>query len=95
MAEPQRGDMGRSVDIEEVRDMRDQLLKVVETGFKGVHHRQDIANGRTAKVEETTVRLDERVEAICERLETVERDNEAFHQHRRATDPARRRVLPR
>lgn len=81
----------RSVDIEEVRDMRnqlnlamadmrDQILRVVDSGFKGSHHRQDIANGRTSKLEEFVGRLDER-------LETVERESEAFHMHRRATDP--------
>ncbi len=83
--------MGRNVDVEEVRDMRDQLnrsmvdmrdqlLRVIETGFKGTHHRQDLTNGRVGKLEETTGRFDERLEA-------VERDNEAFHQHRRASDP--------
>jgi hypothetical protein len=83
--------MGRNVDIEEVRDMRDQInramvdmrdqiLRVVDTGFKGTHHRQDITNGRVGKLEEKTGRFDERLEA-------VESDADAFHLHRRATDP--------
>jgi len=83
--------MGRNVDVEEVRDMRDQLnrsmvdmrdqiLRVVDTGFKGTHHRQDITNGRVGTLEATTSRFDERLEA-------VERDQETYYQHRRATDP--------
>lgn len=83
--------MGRSVDIEEVRDMRDQLnrsmvdmrdqiLRVVDNGFKGTHHRQDITNGRVGKLEENHSRIDERLEA-------VERDQETYYQHRRSTDP--------
>ena len=88
MADSHRGDMGERVDILVlVRDMRDQILREMNSGFKGVHHRQDVANGRTAKLEDATGRLDERVEALCERLETVEKESEAFHLHRRSTDP--------
>ena len=79
--------MERSATAAEVRDMRDQILREMTQGFKGVHHRQDIANGRTAKLEDATARMDERVETICDRLETVEKENEAFHLHRRSTDP--------
>ncbi len=91
MAEPQRGDMGRNVDIDEVRDMRnqlnaamvdmrDQILRVVDTGFRGVHHRQDITNGRINGLEEEKGRHDERITAL-------EAEREVFHQHRRADDP--------
>lgn len=72
--------MGRNVDIDEVRDMRDQILRVLDDKFKGVYHRQDIANGRTNKLEEFAGET-------RGRLEAVERETEAFHLHRRATDP--------
>lgn len=81
MAEPQRGEMPQTVDVMTlVRDMRDQILREMHQGFKGVHHRQDQTNGRIQKLEDDRGRHDERIEDL-------EEESESFHQHRRATDP--------
>ena len=94
MAEPQGTDMGGSVDIATVRDMRDQILREMAAGFKGVHARQDKTNGRIDGLQERAARHEERFVAIerehgeqCERVEVLEREREAFFQHRRASDP--------
>lgn len=92
MAESQRGDMGRHVDIDEVRDIRNQvlrevadkfnlLLSTVNTGFDGVHERQDLTNGRILKIENRQGGLEARTAAL-------EREwRESVHVHRRQTDP--------
>lgn len=68
--------MSETVTKDDLRDFRDE----VREGIKGMHARQDKTNGRIGALEVQNGRFDERLEA-------VERDNEAFHLHRRATDP--------
>ena len=90
-----RGDMGDRVDIMAlVRDMRDQILREMHSGFKGVHHRQDVANGRVSKLEEFAGRIDERVNGLDERsgeiqsdIEQMRQRVESVHLHRRESDP--------
>lgn len=84
--------MGRNVDVEEVRDIRDQVLREVtdkfnllltnmNTGFEGVHERQDLTNGRILKMENRQGGLEARTAAL-------EREwRESVHVHRRQTDP--------
>lgn len=54
-----------------------QVRELITTGFKGVHHRQDIANGRTGKNEQDIATLEERatrIEDIQSTIERIERD---------------------
>lgn len=66
---------GGVVDKEDLRDLRDTLTALINEGFKGVHARQDVTNGRIQKAEVEAGRQDIR-------LKNLERD--VFH--RRQTD---------
>jgi hypothetical protein len=62
------------VTREELRDLREDLVERLNTGFGGVHQRLDVLNGRTGKTEVAAA------EASL-RLTNVER--EIFHRSRR------------
>ena len=77
--ERRRGNV--EVDIVDlIRDTRAEILQQMREGFKGVHARQDKTNGRIDDLQEKSGEHEAR-------LMTVERETDAFHLHRRATDP--------
>ena len=77
----------RYVRYDEVRDMRDQILREMHEGFKGVYARQDKTNGRIDSLQVQGGEHDARLGAL-------EHDREAFYLHRRSTDPPPPAPLP-
>lgn len=54
----------RTEVAESIRDLRDTLTEAVEKGFRGVHDRQDITNGRVQKGEIDQARTDEAIKNL-------------------------------
>jgi hypothetical protein len=63
--------MSDVVDIEELRDMRDQILGEVRRGFAGVHARQDQTNGRVLKTEKDVLVMGQILETLGKNIKTI------------------------
>jgi uncharacterized membrane protein len=60
-----------SVDIESMRDMRDQILDEMRRGFAGVYSRQDHTNGRVLKTEKDVLLMGQLVETLHGNIKTI------------------------
>lgn len=61
------------VTRDDLRDLRDTIVDEMRAGFRGVHERQDVTNGRISKAEADLGRLDVRAKNL---------EREVFDRHR-------------
>jgi hypothetical protein len=78
--------MSDIVNIEELRDMRDQILGEVRRGFAGVHARQDQTNGRVLKTEKDVLIMGQSVDVLTGNIKTIFRMLNRRHTQRTADD---------
>jgi hypothetical protein len=76
----------------------EQIMRAVETGFKGTHARHDRTNGHIDELQEATAGHAVHIEGLLKatdeqrrRLEVVERPRPSSHPRRRASDGVRYR----